>query len=130
MLILFSIIKITGATLTLAGIGGIILSIGMAIDGNILIFSRMREELEDGSDIYSAIEKGVERAWPSIRDGNVTTLIVAIILYSLGTSFVKAFAFTLIIGILVSLFSAMVVTRIFLLFFARGFAIKLKRIWS
>lgn len=130
ILILFSIIKITGATLTLAGIGGIILSIGMAIDGNILIFSRMREELEDGSDIYSAIEKGVERAWPSIRDGNVTTLIVAIILYSLGTSFVKAFAFTLIIGILVSLFSAMVVTRIFLLFFARGFALKLKRIWS
>ena len=130
ILIMFSIIKLTGATLTLAGIGGIILSIGMAVDANILIFSRMKEELKNGSDIYSAIEKGIDRAWPSIRDGNFTTLIVAIVLYLLGTSFVKAFAFTLIIGILVSLFSAMVVSRIFLLFFARGFISKLKGIWS
>ena len=129
VILLFLIIKLTGATLTLAGIGGIILSIGMAIDANILIFSRMKEEIASGSDLYSAIEKGTKRAWPSIRDGNVTTLIVAVILYLLGTSFVKAFAFTLIIGILVSLFSAIVVTRIFLLFFARGFVAKLKGIW-
>ncbi|MDD4664921.1 MAG: MMPL family transporter, partial [Candidatus Pacebacteria bacterium] len=104
-------------------------SIGMAVDGNILIFSRTKEELEDKHDIYTAIERGVDRAWPSIRDGNVTTLIVAIILYLLGTSFVKAFAFTLIIGILVSLFSVMIITRIFLLFFARGAFAKFKRIW-
>ncbi|MDD3918577.1 MAG: protein translocase subunit SecD [Candidatus Pacebacteria bacterium] len=129
ILIIFSIIKIGGVTLTLAGIGGIILSIGMAVDGNILIFSRTKEELEDKHDIYTAIERGVDRAWPSIRDGNVTTLIVAIILYLLGTSFVKAFAFTLIIGILVSLFSVMIITRIFLLFFARGAFAKFKRIW-
>ncbi len=129
VILLFLIIKFTGATLTLAGIGGIILSVGMAVDANILIFSRMKEELANGSDIYSAIEKGTQRAWPSIRDGNFTTLIVAIILYLLGTSFVKAFAFTLIIGILVSLFSAMVLTRIFVLFFARGFIAKLKGIW-
>lgn len=129
VILLFSIIKITGATLTLAGIGGIILSVGMAIDANILIFARMKEEVANGSDIYSAIEKGTKRAWPSIRDGNATTLIVAIILYLLGTSFVKAFAFTLIIGILVSLFSAIVVTRIFLLFFARGSLTKLKGVW-
>ncbi len=129
VILLFSIIKITGATLTLAGIGGIILSVGMAIDANILIFARMKEEIANGSDIYSAIEKGTKRAWPSIRDGNATTLIVAIILYLLGTSFVKAFAFTLIIGILVSLFSAIVVTRIFLLFFARGSLTKLKGVW-
>ena len=129
ILILFLIIKVTGATLTLAGIGGIILSIGMAVDGNILIFSRMKEEIKNGSDIYSAIEKGVSRAWPSIRDGNMTTLIVALILYILGTSFVKAFAFTLIIGILVSLFTSMVATRVFLLFFARGFMAKLKWPW-
>ncbi|MDD4661957.1 MAG: protein translocase subunit SecD [Candidatus Pacebacteria bacterium] len=129
ILLLFSIIKLSGATLTLAGIGGIILSIGMAVDGNILIFSRMKEEIKNGSDIYSAIEKGVSRAWPSIRDGNITTLIVAFILYILGTSFVKAFAFTLIIGILVSLFTSMVVTRVFLLFNARGFMAKLKWPW-
>ncbi|MFA7142231.1 MAG: protein translocase subunit SecD [Candidatus Paceibacterota bacterium] len=128
-LLLFSVIKITGATLTLAGIGGIILSIGMAVDGNILIFSRMKEEKDESTNIFSAIERGVERAWPSIRDGNITTLIVAIILYLLGTSFVKAFAFTLILGILLSLFASMVVTKIFLLFFARGFFVKLKKIW-
>ena len=130
VLLLFSIIKLTGATLTLAGLGGIILSVGMAIDANILIFSRMKEELENGSDLASSIERGVSRAWPAIRDGNITTLIIAIILYLLGTSFVKAFAFTLIIGILVSMFSAIVATRISLLFFARGWIAKIKGIWA
>ena len=130
ILLLFSIIKLTGATLTLAGLGGVILSVGMAVDANILIFSRMKEELRNGSDISSAIEIGTSRAWPAIRDGNITTLIIALILYLLGTSFVKAFAFTLIIGILVSMFSAIVATRIFLLFFARGFLTKIKGIWA
>jgi protein-export membrane protein SecD len=128
-LIVFAIIKLTGATLTLAGIGGIILSIGMAVDANILIFSRMKEEIKDGRGTFDSIEEGLRRAWTSIRDGNFTTLIVAFVLYFLGTSFVKAFAFTLIIGILVSLFSAMVVTRIFLLFFARGFLANKKWLW-
>ena len=130
ILIVFAVIKLTGATLTLAGIGGIILSIGMAVDANILIFCRMKEELNNEKSIYSSVEEGVKRAWPSIRDGNITTLIVAIVLYLLGTSFVKAFAFTLIIGILVSLFSAMVVTRVFLLFFARGWFAKIKSLWT
>ena len=130
ILLLFSIIKLTGATLTLAGLGGVILSVGMAVDANILIFSRMKEELKNGSDVSSAIERGTSKAWPAIRDGNITTLIVALVLYLLGTSFVKAFAFTLIIGILVSMFSAIVATRIFLLFFARGFLTKIKGIWA
>lgn len=130
IIFVFAIIKLTGATLTLAGIGGIILSIGMAVDANILIFSRMKEEIANGHGIYESIEEGINRAWSSIRDGNFTTLIVAVVLYLLGTSFVKAFAFTLIIGILVSLFSAMVVTRIFLLFFARGFMTRVKGLWT
>jgi len=128
-LIVFAIIKLTGVTLTLAGIGGVILSVGMAVDANILIFSRMKEELRDERGTFDSIEEGVNRAWPSIKDGNFTTLIVAFVLYFLGTSFVKAFAFTLIIGILVSLFSAMVITRIFLLFFARGFLADKKGLW-
>lgn len=129
VLIMLVIIKIVPVTLTLAGIGGIILSIGMAVDANILIFSRMREEIDSDRSVYSSIEEGMNRAWTSIRDGNFTTLIVALILYTLGTSFIKAFSFTLILGILVSLFTAMVITRIFLLFFARGKIGELKSIW-
>jgi protein-export membrane protein SecD len=129
-LIILAFIKLIPITLTLAGIGGIILSVGMAVDANILIFSRMREELESGKDTLTSITEGCNRAWPSIRDGNFTTLIVAFILYFLGTSFIKAFAFALILGILISIFSAMVVSRIFLEFVARGRIGKIKWLWS
>jgi len=130
IIMLLSLMKMVPVTLTLAGIGGLILSVGMAVDANILIFSRMREELKEGKSVLTSIEEGLRRAWPSIRDGNFTTLIVAFVLYFLGTSFIKAFAFALILGIFVSMFSAVVVTNIFLQIFARGKLSKIKFIWS
>jgi len=114
--IILSLFKLIPVTLTLAGIGGFVLSIGMAVDANILIFSRIREELKESS-FSVAIEEGFRRSWPSIRDGNMTTLIVALILFGLGTSFIKGFAFTLSIGILISMFSAIFITRTLLRLF-------------
>lgn len=119
VLIVLSLFKLIPVTLTLAGIGGFILSIGMAVDANILIFSRMREEQREGKSFSIALEEGFRRSWPSIRDGNLTTLIVALILFGLGTSFIKGFALTLSLGILVSMFSAMFITRTFLQLYAK-----------
>lgn len=106
-----AIFKAIPVTLTLAGIAGFILSIGMAVDANILIFERMKEELRSGKSGSLAIELGFDRAWTSIRDSNVSTLITSAILYKFGTGIVRGFAFTLAIGVLVSMFSAIVVTR-------------------
>jgi preprotein translocase subunit SecD len=128
IMVLF-IFKLIPVVLTLSGIAGFILSIGMAIDANILTFSRMREELRDGRDLKDSINNGFERSWPSVRDGNLTTLIVALILFFIGTSFVKGFALTLIIGLLVSLFSTMVVTRSFLRSFVETWFEKKKSFW-
>jgi len=111
VLFLLSLFKLIPITLTLAGIAGGILSLGIAVDANILIFARMREELSEGKSFGLALEEGFRRAWPSIRDGNITTLAVALILFWFGSSFVKGFALTLSLGILVSLFSAIFVTR-------------------
>lgn len=97
--------------LTLAGMAGIILSIGMAVDANILIFERTKEELRKGKLYQTAIETGFQRAWPSIRDGNFSTLITCVILFMVGTSIVRGFAATLGMGVLISMFSAIVVTR-------------------
>jgi preprotein translocase subunit SecD len=130
ILILLALMKLVPVTLTLAGIGGLILSIGMAVDANILIFSRMREELKQGKSLIISIEEGLRRAWPAVRDGNATTLLVAFIFYFLGTSFIKAFAFALILGIFISIFSAVVVTNIFLHVFAKGRLGKINFIWS
>lgn len=115
--IALALFKLVPVTLTLAGIGGFILSIGMAVDANILIFARMREEIKNGQPLSSAIEEGFKRAWPSIRDSNLNSLIVCAILFTFATSFIKGFALTLSIGILVSLFSAIFITRILLLVF-------------
>ncbi len=104
-------------TLTLAGIAGFILSVGMAVDANILIFERMKEELRAGKDVPKAIEDGFARAWMSIRDSNVSSLITTIILYLFGTPSIKGFAVTLSIGILISMFSAITVTRTLLKLF-------------
>lgn len=101
-------------TLTLAGIAGFILSIGMAVDANILIFERMKEELHSGKDISKAVTDGFARAWLSIRDSNVSSLITTSILYTFGTPAIKGFAITLSIGILVSMFSAITATKTFL----------------
>lgn len=127
--LILSLFKLIPVTLTLAGIGGFILSIGMAVDANILIFSRMREELKREQSFSIALEEGFRRSWPSIRDGNLTTLIVALILFFLGTSFIKGFALTLSIGILVSMFSAIFITRNLLRLFVNTRFEKLKWLW-
>ena len=111
IILILALFKLIPVTLTLAGIGGFILSIGMAVDANVLIFSRMKEELRDGKIFSQSITDGFKRAWPSIRDGNLTTIIVAFIFFFLGTSFIKGFALTLSIGIVISVFSAIVITR-------------------
>jgi protein-export membrane protein SecD len=109
-----TIFKLLNITLTLAGIAGFILSIGMAIDANILIFERTREELRRGKQLLPAIEDGFDRAWTSIRDSNVSSLITTFVLGYFGSSIIRGFAITLGIGILVSMFSAITVTRTFL----------------
>ena len=107
-------------TMTLAGIAGFVLSIGMAVDANILIFERTKEELKKGMARVAAIEEGFRRAWPSIRDSNAATIITAVILWFLTSSFVKGFALTLGIGVLVSMFSAIFVTRTMLRVFTKN----------
>ena len=101
-------------TMTLAGIAGFILSMGMAVDANVLIFERLKEELKSGRDLPTAIDEGFRRAWTSIRDGNMTTLIAAAVLFSMSTSFIKGFALTLALGIIVSMGTAILVTRVLL----------------
>ena len=110
-LIVMSIFKIIPVTLTLAGIAGFILSIGMAVDANILIFERMKEELREGKDFATSLKLGFARAFPSIRDSNISSLITCAILYWFGSGIVRGFAITLAIGISISLFSAITVTR-------------------
>jgi len=112
------IFKLIPVFLTLSGVAGFILSIGMAVDANILIFERLKEELRSGRNLRQAIELGWGRAWPSIRDSNSSTLITCVILYWFGSTFgasvVQGFALTLFLGVLVSLFTAVIVTRTFL----------------
>ena len=109
--LLVAVMSMLGATLTLPGIAGIVLTLGMAVDANVLIFERIREELRNGMSIQQAIYAGYERAFTSIVDANITTLLVAVILFSIGTGPVKGFAVTLSIGILTSMFTALLVTR-------------------
>lgn len=113
--ILFAIFKTIPVTMTLAGIAGFILSIGMAVDANILIFERTKEELRAGRTLFTAINSGFDRAFTSIFDSNMTTIITCIILYCLGTSIVKGFALTLALGVVVSMFTAITVTKNFML---------------
>jgi len=110
--IVFGIYQLIPVTLTLAGIGGFILSLGMAVDANVLIFERIKEELADNQSLDLAIKNGFQRAWPAIRDSNFSTLITTIILFWFGTSVIKGFALTLSIGILVSMFSAIFITKV------------------
>jgi preprotein translocase subunit SecD len=114
-----SIFKLIPVTLTLPGIAGFIISVGMAVDANILIFERMKEEMRSGRTLEASVAEGFRRAWPSIRDSNVATFITCIILYWFGGTFgafmVKGFALTLFIGVAVSMFSAIMVTRTFLI---------------
>jgi len=116
VLAIFKLSSLTpyGITLTLSGIAGFILSIGMAVDANILIFERIKEELRAGKNKKAALDMGFSRAWTSIRDSNISTLITSAVLYKFGIGTVKGFALVLAIGVLVSMFSAIVVTRTFL----------------
>lgn len=116
-LLLMMVKALSPVTLTLAGIAGFILSVGMAVDANILIFERLKEEIRSGKDIAKAVEDGFARAWLSIRDSNVSSLITTAILYLFGTPSIKGFAVTLAIGILISMFTAISVTRTFLRLF-------------
>lgn len=116
-LVLFKLIPVT---LTAAGIAGFILSIGMAVDANVLIFERAKEELRAGKTIYDALHEGFRRAWLSIRDSNISSIITAIVLFWLGTSAVKGFALTLGVGVLVSMFTAITVSRTLLFAIAPG----------
>lgn len=109
--IVLAIFKLLGVTLTLSGIAGFILSVGMAVDANVLVFERLKEELKGGKKLKSAIEEAFIRAWTSIRDSNITTMISCMFLIWMGVGFVEGFAVTLLIGILVSMFTAIVVTR-------------------
>ena len=113
-LINFAIYKLVPVTLTLTGIAGFILSIGMAIDANILIFERTKEELKMGRTLFTAINSGFDRAFTSIFDSNVSTIITCLVLYYFGASMVKGFALTLIIGVVLSMFSAITVTKNFM----------------
>ncbi|HBZ49538.1 MAG TPA: protein translocase subunit SecD, partial [Halieaceae bacterium] len=111
LVLLIACMSLLGATLTLPGIAGIVLTVGMAVDANVLIFSRIREELNAGSSAQMAIHKGYEQALSTILDANITTLIVAVILYAVGTGPIKGFAVTLSLGILTSMFTAILGTR-------------------
>jgi preprotein translocase subunit SecD len=118
-IITYAVFKLVPVTLTLAGIAGFILSIGMAVDANVLIFARLKEELRSGKTLGAAVEAGFDHAWPSIRDSNVSTLITCAILFWFGSTFggasiIKGFALTLAIGVFVSLFTAITVSRTFL----------------
>ena len=114
----FAIFKVIGVTLSLAGIAGFVLSIGMAVDANVLIFERVKEELRAGRLLASAIDIGWKRAWPSIRDSNVSTMLTCAVLYFFGNNFgatlITGFATTLFLGVAISMFTAVVVTRTFL----------------
>lgn len=124
-----AVFKLFGVTLTLAGIAGFILSVGMAVDANILIFARMREEFRAGRTFSQSIDEGLRRAWLSIRDSNMTTLLTCGALYYLTTSVVKGFALTLAIGVIISMFTAIFITRIFLRAFVGTRAERFNWIW-
>ena len=110
-MMMVAIMSILGSSLTLPGIAGIVLTIGMAVDANVLIFERIREELANGARPKSAIVAGFDRAFSSIFDANITTLLIAFILFAIGTGPIKGFAITLAIGIASSMFTAIIVTR-------------------
>ena len=113
VLLIFAILTLFRATLTLPGLAGIILTVGMAVDANVIVFERIREELRSGKNPRAAVEAGYGNAMSAIIDANVTTFLVGIILYQFGTGPVRGFAVTLMIGICTTLFSALVITKSF-----------------
>ena len=114
-----SMLKMIDATLTLPGIAGLILTVGMAVDANVIIFARIQEEIRKGESVLSAVKIGFSKAFVAIIDSNVTTLFAAMVLFWLGTGSIKGFALTLSIGILVSMFSALFVTKFIIILILR-----------
>ena len=114
VVIMLSIFKLLPVTLTAAGIAGFIISIGIAVDANVLIFERIKEELRNGDSILDSIHHGFKRAWLSVRDSNISSIITAVILFWFGTSLIKGFALVFLIGVIISMISAISITRIFL----------------
>ena len=127
LVLLVAFMSLLGATLTLPGIAGIVLTVGMAVDANVLIFSRIREELAAGASVQGAVSSGYDRAFVSILDANITTLIVALILFLIGSGPVQGFAVTLSIGILTSMFTSIVMTRGFVNLIIGGR--KIEKLW-
>ena len=111
LVFIIAVLSLLQATLTLPGIAGIVLTVGMAVDANVLIFERIKEELKNGNSVQASIHAGYEKAFSTIADANITTLIAALVLFSFGTGPIKGFAITLSIGIVTSMFTAIVGTR-------------------
>ena len=128
LVLLLALMSLLGATLTLPGIAGIVLTMGMAVDANVLIFSRIREEIANGASVQRAIHEGFDKAFSAIIDGNLTTLLVGVILFAMGTGPIKGFAVTLSLGIVTSMFTAIFVTRA-LVNLIYGGRSDLKKIW-
>lgn len=124
IVLLFACLSMLGATLTLPGIAGIVLTIGMAVDANVLVFERIREEQRNGRSIWTSIQAGYERAMVTIMDANITSLFSALVLYMLGTGPVRGFAVTLAIGIVCSVFTSIILTRMMTVFWVRAFKTK------
>jgi preprotein translocase subunit SecD len=114
VVIMLALFRLTGITLTTAGIAGLIISLGMAVDANILIFERVNEELQKGTPLHDAIKEGFDRAWLSIRDGNISSIISALVLFWFGTPLIKGFALVFGLGVIVSMFSAITISRVFM----------------
>ena len=112
LIIIMGVLIMFGATLTMPGLAGIILTIGMSVDANVLIFERIREELRNNKSVGKAVENGFSRAFITILDANITTIITAVVLYNFGTGPIKGFAITLMIGILASMFTALFVSKV------------------
>ncbi|MBL4614206.1 MAG: SecD/SecF family protein translocase subunit, partial [Magnetovibrio sp.] len=119
MVLIVALLSLFGATLTLPGVAGIVLTIGMAVDANVLVFERIREELKTGRGVMSAVDAGYKRAFGTIMDANITTLIAATLLFAFGSGPVQGFAVTLAIGIICSMFTAIWVTRILIVIWLR-----------
>ncbi len=112
--IILALFKLIPVTLSAAGIAGFVMSLGIAVDANILIFERMKEELQTGKTLYEAMHEGFKRAWSSIRDSNISSIISGVVLFSFGSPLIKGFALTFCIGVIVSMFTAITVSRVFL----------------
>lgn len=129
VVLVLAVFKFIPVTLTLSGVAGFILSIGMAVDANILIFERFKEEFKSGKSLGGSIDEGFNRAWPAIRDGNISTIITCIILFIFATGLIKGFALTLGIGVLISMFSAIIITKTFLKWFIGRKVENWRKIW-